>query len=115
MKRQQRPLGYHRPILLPKILYLLIIATQSTTTSAFAPPTLQRNCMRNHDTYTMRVKNRRRVYSLSYMSIGDDNNASINKQEDDRSNTEDDTPKQTTISGEYNFVHKMCIHNIHCQ
>ena len=59
----------------------------------------------------MRVK-KRRVYSLSYMSIGDDNNASINKQEDDRSNTEDDTPKQTTISGEYNFVHKMCIHNI---
>ena len=57
----------------------------------------------------MRVK-KRRVYSLSYMSIGDDNNASINKQEDDRSNTEDDTPKQTTISGEYNFVHKMCIH-----
>ena len=49
----------------------------------------------------MRVKNRRRVYSLSYMSIGDDNNASINKQEaDDRSNAEDNIPKQTTISGE---------------
>jgi len=99
MKRQQRPLGYRRPILLSKILYLLIVATQSTTTSAFAPRTLQRNCMRNHD--TMRVKNRRRVYSLSYMSKeGDDSNSSINKKADDRSISDDDTPKQTTISGE---------------
>ena len=98
MKRQQRLMGYRRPILLStKILCLLIIATQSTMTSAFAPPTLQRNLRSN----TMRVKNRRRVYSLSYMSIGDDNNASINKQEaDDRSNAEDNIPKQTTISGE---------------
>jgi len=103
MKRQQRPLGYRRPILLSEILYLLIIATQSTTTSAFTPPTLQRNCMRNHDTMnhdTMRVKKRRRIYSLSYMSKEDDSNSSINKQEDDKSNTEDNTPKQTTISGE---------------
>lgn len=100
MKRQQRPMGYRRPVLLSEILFLLIVATQSTTTSAFAPPTLQRNCMRNHD--TMRVKNRRRVYSLSYMSKEDDNNSSINKEaEDDRSISDDDTPKQTTISGEY--------------
>jgi len=104
MKRQQRPLGYRRPVLLSEILFLLIIATQSTTTSAFAPSTLQRNCLRNHDTMnhdTMRVKNRRRVYSLSYMSKEDDSDSSIKKQEDDRSISDDDTPKQTTISGEY--------------
>ena len=112
IKHQQRPLGYRRPVLLSEILFLLIVATQSTTTSAFAPPTLQRNGMRNHDTMnhdTMRVKNRRRLYSLSYMSKEDDSNS---KQEDDRSNTEDNTPKQTTISGEYDFVHKMCMYII---
>ena len=110
MKRQQRPLGYRRPILLSEILYLLIITTQSTTTSAFAPHTLQGN-LRNCN--AIRVK-KRRVYSLSYMSKeGDDSNSSMNKQEDDRSNTEDNTPKQTTISGEYSFVHKMCTFHFH--
>ena len=110
MKRQQRPLGNRRPILLSKILYLFMIATQSTTTLAFAPPTLQRNCMKKHD--SMRVKKRRRIYSLSYMSKEDDSNSSVNEKADDRSNTEDNTPKQTTISGEYDFVHKMCMYII---